>query len=155
MIQTMVSRLFVTICAYVFFFAIAGTAYGQHVAATNPFPENNFVTISVEQGLSQSTVYSILKDSKGFMWFGTRTGGLNKFDGYDFTVFKHDPLDKQSLASNIVISLFEDHRGQIWIGSRNGGLNVYDPEQEVIRRIIIPGFDMESVSVRAIFQNDN
>jgi ligand-binding sensor domain-containing protein len=66
---------------------------GQTIEAVNPFPENNFVTISVEQGLSQSTVYSILKDSKGFMWFGTRTGGLNKYDGYDFTTFKHDPHD--------------------------------------------------------------
>ncbi len=127
---------------------------GQTIEAVNPFLENNFVTISVEQGLSQSTVYSILKDSKGFMWFGTRTGGLNKYDGYDFTSFKHDPHDPQSLASNIVISLFEDYWGKIWIGTRNGGLNVYDPEQDVISRITLPNYELENVSVRALFQNN-
>jgi ligand-binding sensor domain-containing protein len=127
----------------------------QTIEAVNPFPENNFVKISVEQGLSQSTVYSILKDSKGFMWFGTRTGGLNKYDGHVFTVFKNDPNDEHSLASNTVISLFEDHKGNIWIGTRNGGLNVYDPEQDVIRRLPIPGHDSQSLSTIALYQNSN
>jgi signal transduction histidine kinase/ligand-binding sensor domain-containing protein/DNA-binding response OmpR family regulator len=150
----MTGRLFITLFFTLLYLFKAFNVYGQQVKAINPFPDNNFVSISVEQGLSQSTVYSILKDSKGFMWFGTRTGGLNKYDGYVFTVFKNDPNDEHSLASNTVISLFEDHRGNIWIGTRNGGLNVYDPEQDVIRRILLPDNDSPYFSTFAIFQND-
>jgi hypothetical protein len=56
-------------------------------AGTGPDQHIRFERISLEQGLSQGTVYSILQDSKGFMWFATQDG-LNKYDGYEFTVYK-------------------------------------------------------------------
>ena len=52
--------------------------------------DTKFEHISLEQGLSQSIINTIMKDSKGFMWFGTQSG-LNRYDGYDFTVFKPKP----------------------------------------------------------------
>ena len=79
-----------TIFFVILFIGAICDLFGQKIEAINPFPENNFASISVEQGLSQSTIYSILKDSRGFMWFGTRTGGLNKYKGYEFIVFKND-----------------------------------------------------------------
>jgi signal transduction histidine kinase/ligand-binding sensor domain-containing protein/DNA-binding response OmpR family regulator len=126
---------------------------GQNIVAVNPFPENNFVSISVKQGLSQSTVFNILKDSRGFMWFGTRTGGLNKYNGYEFQVFKNEYDDPNSLANNEVISLFEDSDGRIWIGTRNGGLNYFEPENETIHRVFLPRSGDESFTTTAIFQN--
>ena len=64
-----------------------------------------FETISIEQNLSQSTVRTIYQDSKGFMWFGTEDG-LNKFDGFKFTVYKFNPNDINSLSSNFNKSNF-------------------------------------------------
>jgi len=81
-----------------------------------------FERISVEQGLSHSTVNCILQDSKGFMWFGT-DDGLNKYDGYSFTVYKHDLDDPHSLSHNRVQSVFEDQSGVLWAGTYGGGLN--------------------------------
>jgi two-component system sensor histidine kinase ChiS len=78
-----------------------------------------FEHISVEQGLSQATVYAILQDSLGFMWFGT-LDGLDKYDGYQFTVYRHDPQDSHSLSSNTIHALYEDSTGALWIGTRNG-----------------------------------
>lgn len=54
-----------------------------------------FERISLEQGLSQSTVFCILQDSQGFMWFGTEDG-LNKYDGYNFTIYKNNPEASKS-----------------------------------------------------------
>jgi len=50
-----------------------------------------FEHLQTDAGLSQSNVISILQDSRGFMWFGTRDG-LNKYDGYKFTIYKNDPF---------------------------------------------------------------
>lgn len=58
-----------------------------------------FEQISIEQGLSQSIVFCIIQDRSGFIWFGTKDG-LNKYDGYDFTVIQHDPENPSSLSYN-------------------------------------------------------
>ncbi|MCI0691977.1 histidine kinase, partial [candidate division KSB1 bacterium] len=88
-----------------------------------------FERISLEQGLSQNTIYCILQDRKGFMWFGTQDG-LNKFDGYDFKVYKHDPQDPNSLSNNVVRTIYEDRAGTLWIGTNGGGLNKLDGEKD-------------------------
>ncbi|MEJ2542987.1 MAG: two-component regulator propeller domain-containing protein [Calditrichaceae bacterium] len=62
--------------------------------------------LSLEDGLSQSSVLCILQDQQGFMWFGTEDG-LNRFDGYKFTVFRHDPMDSLSISDNHINCLFE------------------------------------------------
>jgi len=59
------------------------------------------------------------------MWFGTEDG-LNKYDGYNFTVYKHDPEDPNSLAGNWIQALFEDDSGTLWIGNGEGGLSRFD-----------------------------
>ena len=64
-----------------------------------------FENISIEQGLSQSGVSCIIQDSKGFMWFGTEEG-LNKFDGYTFNVYSHEPDNPNSMGNNSVLCIF-------------------------------------------------
>ncbi|MFC2042939.1 two-component regulator propeller domain-containing protein [Chloroflexota bacterium] len=85
-----------------------------------------FEQISLEQGLSQSVVLSILQDSRGFLWFGTQDG-LNRYDGYDFVAYKHDPEDENSLSDNFILTIVEDTGGYLWIGTNSGGLNRFDP----------------------------
>ncbi|MCP4151607.1 MAG: histidine kinase, partial [bacterium] len=80
--------------------------------------------ISIEEGLSQESIFCILQDRKGFMWFGTKDG-LNRYDGYTFKVYKHDPQDPDSLSGNFVMALHEDHSGVLWVGTVGGGLNKY------------------------------
>jgi len=85
----------------------------------------NFERISLEHGLSQSTVLSILQDDEGFMWIGT-IDGLNKYDGYDFTIFRNDPADPNSLSENWITSTYLDRNGFLWIGTLTGKLNKLD-----------------------------
>ncbi|MDY7077527.1 MAG: two-component regulator propeller domain-containing protein [Chloroflexota bacterium] len=88
-----------------------------------------FERISVEQGLSQSTVNCIIQDSQGFLWFGTRDG-LNKYDGYGFTVYRHNPDNPDSLSHNVIRSIHEDQSGILWIGTDGGGLDKFDRKTE-------------------------
>ena len=93
-----------------------------------PAPANlRFNTLSVQGGLSHSTVNCILQDSHGFMWFGT-DDGLNRYDGHDVTGYKHNPDDPYSLSHDQVWSLLEDSTGMLWVGTYGGGLNRFDRE---------------------------
>ena len=85
-----------------------------------------FIRYTVEEGLSQNSVTALLQDRQGFLWVGTQNG-LNRFDGYDFTIFRPNPQNANSLSHGAVNALFEDRDGIIWIGTWGGGLNRYDP----------------------------
>ena len=87
-----------------------------------------FERISIDQGLSQSSVFAIIQDKKGFLWFGTEDG-LNRCDGYNFKVYRHDPDDPGSLSNNVVRAICQDREGGIWIGTEVG-LNRFDREKE-------------------------
>ena len=88
-----------------------------------------FERLSLQDGLSQSTVRCIYQDSRGFIWIGTQDG-LNRYDGYHFKVYKHDPNDSTSMSSSIIYSICEDQEGNLWIGTGGGGLNKFDIETE-------------------------
>lgn len=92
-------------------------------------PAIRFEQISLEEGLSDGTVYSIVQDQTGFMWFGTQTG-LNKYNGYDITVFRHTPSDENSVANDNAGNLFRDSQGIIWIGTWGSGMDRLDPRTE-------------------------
>lgn len=84
-----------------------------------------FDHIGNKQGLSQSNVLCILQDSRGFMWFGTRDG-LNRYDGYKFTVFKNEPNNKNSISNNFITDILEDSIGDLWIATRGGGISRFE-----------------------------
>ena len=105
-----------------------------------PFPAHaqnsgviGFRRLSVDDGLSQSTVNCITQDRQGFLWFGTQDG-LNKYDGYSFQIFRKVPGDTNSLSDNYVTTLLADTRGQLWVGTYSGGVNRVDPDRGMIRR---------------------
>lgn len=93
-----------------------------------------WTALTTRDGLSQSSVNCILRDSYGFLWFGTRDG-LNRYDGYTFTIYRHDPANPASLPDNQVKCLFEDEQHRIWIGTLGGGLCVYDPNRSAFVRL--------------------
>lgn len=94
-----------------------------------PGKQIRFENLSVEHGLSQSSVSSILKDRKGFIWFGTQDG-LNKYDGYGFTIYRHEPDNPTSISDNSIISLFEDENQVLWVGTAGRGLNRFDHDSQ-------------------------
>jgi len=109
----------ISLLCLVFAFLIAKNAFTQDF---NPL----FDKITVEDGLSNGLVTKIFQDSKGFMWFCT-FDGLNKYDGYTFTIFKNDETDSTSINHNLVWDIFENTDGVLWAATQ-GGVNLYDPK---------------------------
>ncbi len=89
----------------------------------------NFTRILSENGLSQNSVHSILQDRQGFLWFATEDG-LDKYDGYNFTVYKNNPNDSTSISDNFIWTIYQDRNGIIWVGTNSGGLCRFDTERE-------------------------
>lgn len=85
--------------------------------------------ITISDGLSQGMVYDLLEDKEGFMWFATKDG-LNRYDGYNFKVFTHDPYNERSISGNTCTALFQDSKGRIWIGTEKDGVNLFDPKTQ-------------------------
>ena len=90
--------------------------------------------MTVENGLSQSSVTCIFQDSKGFMWFGTQDG-LNRYDGYNLKVFKNDPSDSTTLINNFIFSFYEDKAANLYIETQGGGFQKYNPLTESFIRL--------------------
>lgn len=97
--------------------------------AQTPIPPH-LEALTIDDGLSQGYVSSMVQDKKGFMWFAT-SDGLNKYDGYTFTVYHHNPNDTTSIASDNLSFVFEDSQERLWIGTRNSGLDLFDREHGV------------------------
>lgn len=124
------------------FFVLCGIFLAQE-----PIPV--FDRIGVEQGLSQSTVSSIIQDQKGFLWIGTRNG-LNRFDGRDFTIIKYHPTNKNSIAGNWVNALLEDKSGNIWVGTLNNGLTRINPATGEYFQISVEKSGLSNNRIRSI-----
>jgi len=104
-----------------------------------------FRQFDINAGMSQNNVMCILQDSRGFMWFGTRDG-LNKYDGYNFTIYKNNAADSTSISNNFIAGLVEDATGNIWVATRGGGLNKYDKEKDRFTRFKNNPKDSNSLS---------
>ncbi len=101
-----------------------------------------FFSLTTADGLSHNIVRAIVQDPQGFLWFGTQDG-LNRYDGYSFTVFRHRRSDPHSLVHNTVQALAVDQKGTLWVGTV-GGLDRYD--RDTGRFVHYPGIG-ESVTV--------
>lgn len=110
-----------------------------HVAAiaASPFEVQRPVHFTRLDGLSHNTVLALLHGQRGFLWIGT-ADGLNRYDGYDFTVYRHAPSDSASLSGNTVQALAQDEQGRLWVGTAQG-LNRLNPETgAVVRHMLEP-----------------
>lgn len=121
--------------------AVVALATALAGAQTNPspppLPEAQWLVhaVGLDQGLSQAGVLATAQDQHGFLWFATQDG-LNRFDGYDFRVFRKtnpDQVNAPALVGNVLQTLTFDHAGRLWFGTRDGGFGVWDPaDQSVI-----------------------
>lgn len=87
-----------------------------------------FDRFSTEQGLSNPLIRCIAQDKLGYMWIGTNNG-LNRFDGYSFTSYFHDPADPGSLSDNNIWVVISDQNGDLWLGT-SAGLDLYDKQRD-------------------------
>lgn len=103
---------------YLFLLLILSFVWCDAISAADAYYFRHY---NNKEGLSHNTVYCSVQDRKGFLWFGT-DDGLNRFDGYAFTVYRHDasaPVG-HTLPGNKIDHLFEDSEGRIWIATNRG-----------------------------------
>src|ERR1700729_3110084 len=83
----------------------------------------------ITNGLSDNHINCVFKDQQGYMWFGTTSGGLSRYDGYKFRIFRHDAKDSSSLGENYVMNINQGPEGMLWIFTKSG-ISVYNPATE-------------------------
>jgi ligand-binding sensor domain-containing protein len=132
--------IFIAILLLVFYFV---PQQSPNVEAASD-SQYKFDRLTIDQGLSHSRVYSMIKDSYGYMWFGTEYG-LNKFDGLNFTVYENSQADTQSISNNFARTVYEDSYGTIWIATTHG-LNRFNRETETFTYYFNDPSDINSIS---------
>lgn len=113
---------------------VTGLILGYRPACAQQFL---FDHLTLENGLSQSSVLCLFQDQSGFIWAGTQDG-LNMFNGYNFTIYRNERQHSLSLSDNWITDIVQDSRKQLWIGTQNGGLNkleVNENRQVVFKRL--------------------
>jgi ligand-binding sensor domain-containing protein/signal transduction histidine kinase len=99
------------------------------ISSVNAQPKRlQFTTLTPDNGISSSIITSIIQDYKGLAWIGT-SDGLNRYDGFNFVVYKHNPSDSASLSDNVVQTMIEDHDKNLLIGTENG-LSLYERDMD-------------------------
>jgi signal transduction histidine kinase/ligand-binding sensor domain-containing protein/DNA-binding response OmpR family regulator len=113
-----------------------------------------FNHLTVEDGLSNNIVNTVIQDQTGFIWFAT-DDGLNRYDGYEFKIFRHNDNDSNSISDNSIWALMEDIKGNIWIGTKGGILDRYDPAYEKFTHWKIESEITEENSINTIYEDSN
>ena len=82
--------------------------------------------LTIDDGLSQNAVSAVVQGPRGFLWVGTKDG-LNRYDGYEFVVYTHDPADPHSLPDDHITALLANEDGTLWVGTATQGVARFDP----------------------------
>jgi len=104
---------------------------------------------TIENGLSQTGINRIILDSKGYLWIGTQDG-LDRYDGYGFQIFRHQPSDSNSICDNYIRYLCEDHNGYLWLATNNG-LSQYNPQTGIFKNFYNDPSDPNSISDNSLY----
>src|SRR5690242_4679566 len=100
------------VCIIVFFHFIC-----HYISFASDYPVSTY--LGIDQGLSNNSVRCIYQDHRGFIWIGTYDG-LNRYDGYQFKIFRNNFKSNLSLVNNWINAINEDSKGNLWIGTRQG-----------------------------------
>jgi diguanylate cyclase (GGDEF)-like protein len=130
--------------------AVGGVALASAAEAA-PARPIRFHRLSLEEGLSQTTVNAILQDRRGFLWIATEDG-LNRFDGYEFTVYKADPTAAGSLPADSTWAIAEDPAGDLWVATEGGGIARWDARGD--RFVPYPLGDEPALAVARVLHLD-
>jgi len=112
-----------------------------------------FENFSVKDGLSQNAITDIVEDKQGFIWVAT-FNGLNRFDGYEFVQYQHDPQDPNSLPAPLARQLFVDSRDNLWVATANG-LAKYNPLQDNFDNYTAENSPLETGEIWSISESAN
>src|SRR5690554_599501 len=140
-------KLSSVLCLAAFCFLLPVAAFGQGGEPTGNFKINY---LGIEKGLSNNSVTSIYQDERGFMWIGT-FDGLNRYNGYDFLVYRNQPDDSTTLINNRIVSIYEKGDG-LWVGTKKG-LSVYNYLTGTFENSLL--WDAPSNSFEKILQSIN
>jgi ligand-binding sensor domain-containing protein/signal transduction histidine kinase len=112
-----------------------------------------FLRLSGIEGLSQNRVTQIVQDGQGFMWLATQQG-VDRYDGYQFRMFKNDRRQANTLCGVFMLALFKDRSGTLWMGCENG-LDRFDASTEtfVHYQIASDTVPHQSYAVRHIYED--
>lgn len=121
----------------------------KNTCAPPPGKNALFNYLTVNNGLSQNSVTSILQDKSGFIWIGT-WDGINKYDGFTITVRRHESGNANSLTDNRVSCLYEDVDGNILSGTQSGDINIYNPVQNKFSHLSIKDNSSAGNEIRSI-----
>ncbi|MEP6749086.1 MAG: two-component regulator propeller domain-containing protein [Bacteroidota bacterium] len=133
-----------------YFFFILAIKYTLPLTAQSAI---RFNCLTSKDGLAGDIVYSLLQDKEGFLWIGTHRG-LNRYDGYHFRLYAHDPKDSNSLSGTHIHCIKEDIKGMLWIGTEKG-LNSLDPLSGKIHRYPVPREEMPEYIKDILLVNDS
>lgn len=106
--------------------------------------KGNFKSFTVDDGLSQNTVWDVLQDHRGFLWIGT-ADGVDRYDGYRFHHYNHDNKNASSLGGVTLFDFLEDSQNQLWI-AHSKGLDVYIRELDRFKRVYQSDFSCSLVN---------
>ncbi len=136
------------LCSLVFFCSLLSLSFAQMHTQ-----EARFFHLSTKDGLSQSTVFSMLQDHQDFIWIGTRDG-LNRYDASKFRIYRTALSDSTSLSDSYITSLFEDSKKRLWVGTAIG-LNLYFRDTDDFKRIAIGSNPAVEPLIYAITEDKN
>ncbi|RLD82339.1 MAG: hypothetical protein DRJ10_05160, partial [Bacteroidetes bacterium] len=105
----------------------------QHVFVSAQQINYRIDKVSIDDGLSNNSVHSIIQDHQGFMWFGTESG-LNRYDGNNFKAYYNKANDINSLSANSVKNILKELNGSLWIITSSGQINSFNLEFNDITR---------------------
>ncbi|MCF2491039.1 hybrid sensor histidine kinase/response regulator [Dyadobacter sp. CY347] len=105
----------------------------------------HFRHISAENGLLNNNVNCVIQDKTGFIWIGTN-GGLHRYDGHEFKIYKNKERDKNSISNDFITCLAEDKSGNIWIATSGGGVNVFDKNKGIFSKYTFAENDPKTIS---------
>src|SRR5215831_302526 len=123
-------------CRFLIEFLVVCAAWPWMGHAAAPIPDVRpmyFEHLTMRDGLSQSTVMSILQDSRGYLWLATESG-LNRYDGYSIREYRRERGSAQGLASDYVWSIAEDSHGDLWLATMGGGVARWDRATDSFQR---------------------
>lgn len=104
---------------------------------------------TIEDGLSQTGVTCLMVDRQGFLWIGTQDG-LNRYDGYQFKIFRWEHSDNHTICDNYIRSIIESKDGFIWIATNNG-LSRYDPKTGYFSNFLHNPEDPKTISSSSLY----
>jgi signal transduction histidine kinase/ligand-binding sensor domain-containing protein/DNA-binding response OmpR family regulator len=127
------------ILTFFLFDALTGFSQNQNL---------KFEHIGTAEGLSQINVNAIMQDSRGFIWIGTRDG-LNRYDGYKFTIYRYDPTDSNTVSNSFIQDIVEDKEGNLWIATQNG-VNKFDVRHNLFTRYLHNNHNANTLSSNTV-----